>query len=71
MGLDPAQVLLPAQMLAVDLAQIADEEGILLADAASVLVDSLDAALQGLPNQLFCLQRAMVNGRTKSMIYRL
>jgi hypothetical protein len=39
-------------VLAVDLAQVSNKEGIFVANAAGVCIDSLDAALQSLANQL-------------------
>lgn len=71
MRLDPAQVLLPAQVLAVDLAQVTNEEGIFFASAASILIDRLDTALQSIPNQLLCFSSAMIDDGTKVAIYGL
>jgi hypothetical protein len=45
-------VRLPAHVLAVDLAQVGYEEGILLAYAAGIMINGLDTALQGFSNQL-------------------
>lgn len=66
MRLDAAQVLLPAKVLAVDLAQVSDEEGILVANVAGIRVNSLNTALQSLPSQLSGQRGAMIVGRTKS-----
>jgi hypothetical protein len=70
MRLDPRQILLPAHMLTVDLAQVGDEEGILVAGIAGVWINGLNAALQSLPNQLFGYASAMMDGCTKSPINR-
>lgn len=56
MRLDTAQMLLPAEMLAVDLAQVGDEEGVLVPYATFIVVNGLDAGLEGVPNQLLALQ---------------
>jgi NADPH:quinone reductase-like Zn-dependent oxidoreductase len=52
MRLDAGQVLLPAQVLAVDLAQVSDEESILVTDATQVVVNSVDAGLERVPDQV-------------------
>lgn len=54
MGFDPWQVALPTEMLAVDLAQVSYEEGILVANPADIMIDCLNSGLEGLPNQLLC-----------------
>jgi hypothetical protein len=58
-GLDAGQVLLPAQVLAVDLAQVGDEEGVFLADATEVVVDGVDAGLERVTNQTLCMDGAI------------
>lgn len=58
--LDTSQVLLPAQVLAVDLAQVSDEESVLVADVTDVMIDSLDTALQSGANELLGIARAIV-----------
>lgn len=50
--LDTLEILLPTQVLTVDLAHIGDEEGILITGVAGVVVDALDALLQGTTNHL-------------------
>lgn len=58
-------------MLPVDLAQVGDEEGILVANIAGILINSLNTALQSLPNQLLRCASAMVAGSsTKGIIVR-
>lgn len=67
MRLDASQVLLPAKVLTVDLAQVSDEEGVLVANVTEIVVDSLDTALQSCANELRGCTCAMVvnanNGR--------
>jgi hypothetical protein len=73
-GLDPAQVLLPAEMLAVDLAQVSYEESIFFAKLAGIVVDSLDTGLQGLSNQLFSLcgtSAMIISSEVEIMVRRL
>lgn len=50
--LDTPKVELPAQVLAVDLAKVGYEEGIFLACLAVFRVNSINALLERLPNQL-------------------
>lgn len=50
--LHTSEVLLPAEVLAVDLAHVGDEESILISGLARVLINALDALLQGLTNHL-------------------
>lgn len=57
-------------MLAVDLAQVGDEERILVAGIAGVRINGLHSALQSLPNQLFGYASAMMDDCTKSLINR-
>lgn len=45
-GLDAVEVLLPAQVLAVDVAHVGDEESVLFAGLASIFVDALHTLLQ-------------------------
>lgn len=71
MRLDAGQVPLPAKVLAVDLAQVGYEEGILVANAAGVVVNGVDSALQGLPNHLLGLSSAMMDSDTKVIVSRL
>jgi len=51
-GFDPLEVLLPAQMLTVDIAHVGDEKSVLLTWLAGVLVDVFNSALQSISNQL-------------------
>ena len=50
--LDPLEVHLPAEVLAVDLAHVGDEEGILLAGLAGISVNALHARLHSIVDQL-------------------
>jgi hypothetical protein len=45
------QALLPAHVLAVDLAEIGDVERVLVAGLAGIVVDALDAAAKGLADE--------------------
>jgi hypothetical protein len=49
---DAAQAHLPAHVLAVHLAKVGDEEGVLVSGLAAVVVDPVNAVLQGLADQL-------------------
>ena len=71
MRLDTSQILLPAQMLAVDLAQVSDEEGILVANVTDVVVDSLDTALQSGANELLGAARAIVATAAEITVARI
>lgn len=71
MGFDPSQVRLPAQMLAVDLAQIGYEEGVFVAHLADIVIDGLNTALQSLADQRFCRFSAMTDGIANIAIRRL
>ena len=68
MWLNTGQILLPSQVLTVDLAQISDEESILVADVTDVVVDSLDTALQSSANELLGFSHAMVVNGTKGTV---
>lgn len=58
-GPDAREVQLPALVLTVDLAEVGDEEGVLLAGLALVDVDALDALAQGLADELLGRSYAM------------
>ena len=62
MRLDAAKMGLPAEVLAVDFAEVGYEKGILVARAAGVRVDRLDARAEGVADQLASMERAMVAG---------
>ena len=49
---DPRQLQLPAQVLPIHLADVGDEEGILVAGIADVVVDAIDASSESLTDQL-------------------
>jgi hypothetical protein len=66
--LHTGQVLLPAKVLAVDLAKVSDEKGILIAYIASVMIDSLNAAFQGRANQLLGFPGAMIFDTTQCLV---
>jgi hypothetical protein len=53
MGFDAVQDRLPANVLAIDFAQISYEEGIFLANFARVVINSFDSALQSMADQTF------------------
>lgn len=50
MRLDTSQMLLPAEVLAVDLAQVGHEEGVLIPYATLIVVNGLHTGLEGIPN---------------------
>ena len=50
--LDTLEILLPAQVLAVDVSHVGDEKSILVAGLARVFIDVLHALLQGVANHL-------------------
>lgn len=50
--LDARQIQLPAHVLSVDLTEVGYEEGIFLARVAGIVIDSLDALLQSIPDEL-------------------
>lgn len=52
MRLHTRQATLPAHMLAVDLAEVGNEEGILIACFASVMIDIIDAGFKRIADQL-------------------
>ena len=51
-GPDAGEVQLPTLILAVDVAEISDEEGVLLAGHALVAVNPVDALAQGLTDEV-------------------
>ena len=53
MGLDPLEIHLPAQVLAINLTHIHYEEGILFTGSASIGVDTLDTLPEHVLRQLF------------------
>ena len=54
-------------MLAVDLAQVSDEEGIFLANVAGIRINSLDTALESVGNQLLGFPGAMIVNTTSGI----
>jgi hypothetical protein len=66
--LHTSQVLLPAKVLAVDLAKVSDEEGVLIAYIARVMIDSLNTACQGGFDQLLGFPGAMVFNTTQCLV---
>lgn len=66
--LDTRQVLLPPQVLTVDLTQISDEEGVLVANVTDIVIDSLDTALQSCANELLGFSHAMVVNAAKGTV---
>lgn len=67
MRLHTGQVLLPAEMLAVDLAKVGDEKGVFVAYIAGVMINSLDTAFQGRSNQLLGFPGAMIFNTTQCL----
>jgi hypothetical protein len=63
-GTDARHILLPAKMLAVDLAKVSDEEGVFFARFAHLMVDSLDTFVKGFANELLRgIDHSIVLGR--------
>lgn len=60
--LDTLQVLLPTQVLAVDLAHIGDEKGVFISCFTRVLINAGDALLQSVANHLFGDGQAILVG---------
>ena len=54
-------------MLAVDLAQVGDEESIFLAHTAGIRINSLDTALESVGNQLLGFPGAMIVNTTSGI----
>ena len=52
MWLDALQILLPTQVLAIDVPHVGDEEGILITGLASVFINILHVLLQSMANHL-------------------
>lgn len=62
-GLDAGQVLLPAEVLAVDLAEVCHEEGVLVAGVTHLVVDGDDALVESVADQLLGVHGAMLRNR--------
>ncbi len=63
-GLDARQIRLPAEMLTVDIAQISDEERILITRVAHLVVHGLHTAVESVANQLLGVDDAMIQIRS-------
>jgi hypothetical protein len=59
-GLHPRQAVLPAHVLAVDLAQVGHVERVLVAGLAHVVVDALNTAAKGLADEALGQGRIVV-----------
>lgn len=51
-GPNAGQVLLPAHMLAIDVTEVSDEEGVFVTGLAHFMVDGLHTAVEGVANHL-------------------
>jgi hypothetical protein len=70
--LHTSQVLLPAHVLAVDLAKVSDEECVFIADVADISVNGLYTALQRVANQLlWCFSAILLNTTQYLVIDRM
>jgi hypothetical protein len=69
--LDAREVLLPAEMLAVNLPEVCDKEGILLAGVAELMVDGAHAVAEGLADQLLRIDSNIVLKRTQILRFLL
>jgi hypothetical protein len=63
-GPDSREILLPAEMLAVDLAQISNEEGIFVTRLTHLMINGLHALVESLTNELFRVNQAMLLKRS-------
>lgn len=54
------QVLLPAKVLAIDLAEVGDVEGVLITRLAELMVNGFHAAVQSLADQDFGINGSMI-----------
>lgn len=52
-GLDAREVLLPADVLAIDVTEVGDEEGVLFSRLTEFMVNILHAVAEGVANQFF------------------
>jgi alpha-N-acetylglucosamine transferase len=59
-GPDSREILLPAEMLAVDLAQVGNEEGIFVARLTHLMVNGLHALVESLTNELLWINQTML-----------
>lgn len=65
-GADTWQVLLPAKMLAVDLAKVGNEEGVFFAGFAHLMVDGLNTLVKGLADELLgVVGHSILQGRVQ------
>lgn len=62
-GANAREILLPAEVLAVDFAKISNKEGVFVAGIAHFVVDGLNALVKSFSNQLFCDSRAIMMGK--------
>lgn len=69
--LDAGEVLLPAEMLAVNLTKICDKEGVFLAGVADLVVDGAHALAEGLADQLLRIESNIVFKSTQILGFLL
>jgi hypothetical protein len=69
--LDAGEVLLPAEMLAVNLTEVCDKEGVFLAGVAELMVDGAHALAEGLADQLLRIESNIVLKSTQILGFLL
>jgi hypothetical protein len=69
--LDAGEVLLPAEVLAVDLTKVCDKEGVFLAGVAELMVDGAHALAEGLADQLLRIESNIVLKSTQILGFLL
>ena len=60
MRLDPRKVQFPAQMLAIDSADISNEECILITNLAGVSIYAVHTLFESLTDQVLCIVQSMI-----------
>lgn len=69
--LDAGEVLLPAEVLAVNLTKVCDKEGVFLAGVAELMVDGAHALAEGLADQLLRIESNIVLKSTQILGFLL
>lgn len=69
--LDAGQVLLPTEVLAVNLTKVCDKEGVFLAGVAELMVDGAHALAEGLADQLLRIESNIVLKSTQILGFLL
>ncbi|KAI6762718.1 hypothetical protein HG530_008698 [Fusarium avenaceum] len=63
-GPDSREILLPAEMLAIDLAQVSNEEGIFVAGLTHLMINGFHTLVESLTDELFWVNQAMLLKRS-------